>query len=67
VAPDGKVYTVMTSGPPQQIKGLPKPVRAQAGRLFDVSGGNLAAVARIDAVEWKQNLDNVKGDRNSNP
>ena len=67
VAPDGKVYTVMTSGPPQQIKGLPRPVRAQAGRLFDVSGGNLAAVARIDAVEWKQNLDKVKGDRNSNP
>jgi glucose/arabinose dehydrogenase len=67
VAPDGKVYTVMTSGPPQLIKGLPKPARAQAGRLFDVSGGNLSAVARIDAVEWKRNLDKVRGDRNSNP
>ena len=32
-----------------------------------MSGGNLSAVARIDAVEWKRNLDNVKGDRNSNP
>ena len=67
VAPDGKVYTVMTSGPPELIKGLPKPARAQAGRLFDVSGGNLSAVARIDAVEWRRNLDKVKGDRNSNP
>jgi glucose/arabinose dehydrogenase len=67
VAPDGKVFSVMTSGPPALIKGLPKPARAQAGRLFDVSGGNLSAVARIDAVEWKQNLDKVRGDRNSNP
>jgi hypothetical protein len=67
VAPDGKVYGVMTSGPPQMIKGLPGPARAQAGRLFDVSGGNLSAVARIDVVEWRRNLDKAKGDRNSNP
>ncbi|MEA2376408.1 MAG: hypothetical protein QOI45_1288 [Thermoleophilaceae bacterium] len=67
VDPTGKVFTVTTSGPPQLVKTLPKFARAQAGRLFDVTGGNLSAVARIDQIEWKQNLDNIKGDRNSNP
>ncbi len=35
--------------------------------MFDVTDGNLDAVARVDRLEWKRNLDNVKGDRNSNP
>ena len=67
VSPDGKVYAVMGSGQPGMIKSLPAPARRQAGRLFDVTGGNLSAAARIDTVEWKQNLDGIKGDRNSNP
>jgi sugar lactone lactonase YvrE len=67
VAPDGKVFAVETSATPQLVKTLPPPVRKQAGRLFDVSGGNLSAVANISAIEWKRNLDKAKGDRNSNP
>lgn len=67
VAPDGKVYSVTGSGPPQLVKKLPALVRRQAGRLFDVSGGSLAAAARIDRLEWSQNVDKIKGDRNSNP
>jgi glucose/arabinose dehydrogenase len=66
-APDGKVYGVMTSATPDQIKGLPRPVRSQAGRLFDVTDGTPFAVANISAIEWNRNLDKVKGDRNSNP
>jgi glucose/arabinose dehydrogenase len=67
VAPDGKVYGVTTSGPPGQVKSFPRPFRNQAGRLFDVTGGNLSAVANISAIEWRRNLDKVKGDRNTNP
>jgi glucose/arabinose dehydrogenase len=67
VAPDGKVFGVMTSGTPGQVKSLPSPIRSQAGRLFDVSGGQLSPVAHISAIEWRQNIDKVKGDRNSNP
>ena len=67
VSPNGKVYGVTTSGPPQMVKSLPAPVRRQTGRLFDVNGGGFSPVARIDRVEWKSNFDKVKGDRNSNP
>ena len=67
VGPDGNVFAVTGSGPPAFVRSLPRPVRRQTGRLFDVSGGNLSAVARIDRLEWNRNLDNVKGDRNSNP
>jgi glucose/arabinose dehydrogenase len=67
VSPDGKVYAVTTSGPPQQIKSLPGPARRQTGRLVEAGGGSFSAVARIDQLEWKNNLDKVRGDRNSNP
>ena len=67
VAPDGTVFGLTGSATPKDVKSLPKPARRQAGRLFEVSGGNFDAVARIDQVEWKQNIDGVKGDRNSNP
>ena len=67
VSPDGKVYGVMTSGPPAQVKSFPRPFRNQAGRLFDLTDGNLSAVANISALEWKRNLDKFKRDRNSNP
>jgi hypothetical protein len=66
-APDGRVFAVTGSGEPKDIRSLPKPVRNKVGRVFDVSGGKLSAVARVDRIEWKRNLDNVKGDRNSNP
>ena len=67
VAPDGQAYAVSGSGEPAFVKSLPKPVRSKVGRVFNVSGGSFAAVARVDTLEWKNNLDNVKGDRNSNP
>ena len=67
VDPAGNVFAVTGSGPPAFMKSLPGPIRRQAGRVFDVSGANLSEVARIDRVEWRQNLDNAKRDRNSNP
>jgi hypothetical protein len=67
VAPDGQVFAVSGSDEPAAIKSLPKRVRNKAGRVFDVSGGKLSALARVDRLEWKRNFDNVKGDRNSNP
>jgi WD40 repeat protein len=67
VAPDGTVFAVTGSGTPANVRSFPRPVRRQAGRLFDVSGGDLSAVARVDRLEHRQNLDDVRGDRNSNP
>jgi hypothetical protein len=67
VAPDGSVFGVMGSGTPKDAKRFPKLIRRQAGRLLSVSPGNLTTAARIDRVEWEQNVDGVKGDRNSNP
>jgi hypothetical protein len=67
VAPDGSVFGVTGSATPQEIKGLPPVVRSRAGRVFSVSGGAFSAVARVDRLEHRRNLDNVKGDRNSNP
>jgi hypothetical protein len=67
VAPDGSVFTVSGSSTPQDVKSFPRPVKRQAGRVFSVSGGDFSAVARIDRLEHRRNLDGVKGDRNSNP
>jgi sugar lactone lactonase YvrE len=67
VGPDGNLFAVTNSGPPPFVRSLPRPIRRQAGRVFDVSGSNLSAVAHISRFEWRRNLDNVKGDRNSNP
>lgn len=67
VSPDGNVFAVTGSGPPGLVRSLPRPIRSQAGRLFNVTDGNLSAIARIDSVEWSRNLDNVRRDRNSNP
>jgi sugar lactone lactonase YvrE len=67
VDPAGNLFTVTTSATPKDIKGLPAFARKLTGRLFDVTGGKRAAVARIDAFEWANNSDGVKGDRNSNP
>ena len=67
VDPAGTVFAVTTSGPPSDIKSAPRFLRRQAGRLFDLRAGKLSPVARIDRFEWKRNVDNVKGDRNSNP
>jgi hypothetical protein len=67
VAPDGTVFGVTGSATPRDLAGLPRPVRSKAGRLFRASGGGFSAVARIDRLEHRRNLDNVKGDKNSNP
>jgi glucose/arabinose dehydrogenase len=67
VAPDGQVFAVTGSATPNEVKALPKKLRKQVGRLYNVTDGKRSVVARIDRVEWKRNLDNVKGDRNSNP
>ena len=67
VAPDGTVFGVTGSAPPRDVAGLPRPVRSKVGRLFRASGGAFSAVARIDRLEHRRNLDNIKGDRNSNP
>jgi SMP-30/Gluconolactonase/LRE-like region len=67
VAPDGTVFGVTGSATPGDIAGLPRPVRSKVGRLFTASGGAFSAVARVDRLEHRRNLDNVRGDKNSNP
>ena len=67
VAPDGTVFGVTASAPPRDVASLPRPVRGKVGRLFSASGGAFSAVARVDQLEHRSNLDNVKGDKNSNP
>lgn len=67
VAPDGTVFGVTGSAPPRDVASMPRPVRSKVGRLFSASGGAFSAVARVDKLEHRSNLDNVKGDKNSNP
>jgi glucose/arabinose dehydrogenase len=67
VAPDGTVFGVTGSAPPRDLASLPRAARSKAGRLFRASGGAFSAVARVDRLEHRRNLDDVKGDRNSNP
>ena len=67
VAPDGTVFGVTGSAPPRDLAGMPRPVRSTFGRLFRASGDAFSAVARLDRLEHRRNLDNVPGDKNSNP
>ena len=67
VAPDGTVFGVTGSAPPRDVASMPRPVRSKVGRLYSASGGAFSAVARVDQLEHRSNLDNVKGDKNSNP
>jgi sugar lactone lactonase YvrE len=67
VAPDGSVFGVTGSDMPRNLKSYPAPARAKVGRVFRASGGAFSPVARVDRLEHRRNLDNVKGDRNSNP
>jgi SMP-30/Gluconolactonase/LRE-like region len=67
VTPGGSVFAVSGSATPRDVAGMPRLVKRQVGRLFSVGGGDFSAVARVDRLEHRQNLDNVKGDRNSNP
>jgi sugar lactone lactonase YvrE len=67
VAPDGKVYAVTTSGTRKDLQSAPKRVRDGAGKLFDVGSGTLRPIVALDELEWKNNFDRIKGDRNSNP
>jgi glucose/arabinose dehydrogenase len=67
VAPDGSVYAVTGSATPKQIRRAPKALRRQVGSVFSVGGGVLDKLARVDRYEWANNVDGVRGDRNSNP
>jgi sugar lactone lactonase YvrE len=67
VAPDGTVFGVTGSATPRDLQGMPAAVRSKVGRVFRASGGAFSLVARVDRLEHKRNLDDVKGDRNSNP
>jgi DNA-binding beta-propeller fold protein YncE len=67
VAPDGSVFGVTGSATPRDLQGVPAAVRSKVGRVFRASGGAFSQVARVDRLEHRRNLDNVKGDRNSNP
>jgi DNA-binding beta-propeller fold protein YncE len=67
VAPDGSIFGVTGSATPADIKGLPRAAKRRVGRLFRATGGAFRPVARIDRLEHRRNLDNVRGDRNSNP
>jgi SMP-30/Gluconolactonase/LRE-like region len=67
VSPSGEVFAVSGSATPRDIAGMPRPVKRQVGRVFSVAGGAFTPVARVDRLEHRENLDNVKGDRNSNP
>ena len=67
VAPDGSVFGVTGSFMPSELKGMPVPVKSKVGRVFRASGGAFSPVARVDKLEHRRNLDNVKGDKNSNP
>jgi sugar lactone lactonase YvrE len=67
IGPDGRVFTVTTSGTPKDIAPAPKKAKAAFGKLFDVTSGTANPLAAIDAFEWAHNSDGIKGDRNSNP
>ena len=67
VGPDGRIFTVTTSGTPKDIGAAPKKFQAAAGKLIEVTSGTPRSLAAIDAFEWAHNSDGVKGDRNSNP
>jgi glucose/arabinose dehydrogenase len=67
VAPDGTVFGLTTSGPPSQLKGIPKAIKRKLGVLFSVpaAGGTATTVAKVDTYEIKKNPD--KTDVNPNP
>jgi DNA-binding beta-propeller fold protein YncE len=67
VAPNGSIYAVSGSAAPRDLKAFPPPVKRRAGRLFNVNGAAFDPVARVDRLEHRRNLDDVEGDRNSNP
>jgi hypothetical protein len=67
VGPDGRVVTVITSGPPRDVRAAPRRAQAQAGELFRVLPRPLTHLASIDSFEWANNSDGFRGDLNSNP
>jgi DNA-binding beta-propeller fold protein YncE len=67
VAPDGTVVGVTGSFAPRELAAMPGAVKKRAGRVFSVTGGAFSPIARVDRLEHRRNLDNVKGDKNSNP
>jgi hypothetical protein len=67
VAPDGTVVGVTGSFTPGELAAMPAAIRRRAGRVFSATGGAFSPIARVDRLEHRRNLDNVKGDKNSNP
>src|SRR4051812_15619724 len=66
VGPDGSVYGVMTSAPPEQTKGVPAKFKAQPGPVVKASAGTgIFAGPKLDTIEFRSNPD--KTDVNSNP
>ena len=67
LAPNGGLYAVTGSAPPEGVRALPKAARRQVGRLWDVGRPKPGVLTRVDELEWKRNFDKVRGDVNSNP
>jgi hypothetical protein len=67
VGPDGRVLTVITSGPPRDVRGAPRRAQALAGELLRILPRPRTDLASIDSFEWSHNSDGVRGDLNSNP
>jgi glucose/arabinose dehydrogenase len=65
VAPDGTVYGIMTSAPPEFARGASARVKAQLGRLFRFVDGKRRAVANVGQFEVANNPDGT--DVNPNP
>ncbi len=61
----GGVYTIMTSGPPDAVRGLPASIRRQLGRLLRVRGASQTVIADVGRIEVRLNPDGT--DLNPNP
>jgi sugar lactone lactonase YvrE len=57
VAPDGTVYTVVTSAGPRPPRTLPDPITALLGRVVRIRDGRLTPTAAVDQVEFRRNPD----------
>jgi sugar lactone lactonase YvrE len=57
VAPDGTVYTIVTSAGPKPPKGLPTGLTRLLGRVVRIRGGQIVPGAAVDRVEFRQNPD----------
>jgi hypothetical protein len=65
VAPDGTVYTVVTSAGPRPPRALPDSITALLGQVVRVRDRRVTTVAAVDRVELRRNPD--RRDVDSNP